>query len=58
VSYTPPWPLPKIFRLTNNGKLIEGILEGETHQYAVDAVRRGLSRYLELGQIDRRSQKV
>jgi len=30
VSYTPPWPLPKIFRLTNNGKLIEGIFEGET----------------------------
>ena len=30
VSYTPPWPLPKLFRLTNNGKLIEGIFEGET----------------------------
>src|SRR5438445_6206645 len=29
-SYTPPWPLPKIFRMTNNGKLIEGIFEGET----------------------------
>jgi len=29
-SYTPPRPLPKIFRLTNNGKLIEGIFEGET----------------------------
>jgi len=29
-SYTPAWPLPKIFRLTNNGKLIEGIFEGET----------------------------
>jgi phosphoserine aminotransferase len=29
-SYTPPWPLPKIFRLTNNGKLIEGIFTGET----------------------------
>jgi phosphoserine aminotransferase len=29
-SYTPPWPLPKIFRLTNNGKLIAGIFEGET----------------------------
>src|SRR5438477_6413974 len=29
-SYTPPWPLPKIFRLTNNGKLIEGVLAGET----------------------------
>jgi len=29
-SYTPPWPLPKIFRLTNNGKLINGIFEGAT----------------------------
>jgi phosphoserine aminotransferase len=29
-SYTPPWPLPKIFRLANAGKLIEGIFEGET----------------------------
>jgi phosphoserine aminotransferase len=29
-TYAPPWPLPKIFRLTNNGKLIEGIFEGET----------------------------
>src|SRR6476469_8016366 len=29
-SYAPSWPLPKIFRLTNNGKLIEGIFEGET----------------------------
>ena len=29
-SYTPSWPLPKIFRLTSGGKLIEGIFEGET----------------------------
>jgi phosphoserine aminotransferase len=29
-SYTPAWPLPKIFRLTSKGKLIEGIFEGET----------------------------
>ncbi|GAB4234957.1 MAG: phosphoserine transaminase [Methyloligellaceae bacterium] len=29
-SYTPPWPLPKIFRLTKNGKLIDGIFRGET----------------------------
>jgi phosphoserine aminotransferase len=29
-SYTPPWPLPKIFRLTKGGKLIEGIFAGET----------------------------
>ncbi len=29
-SYTPPWPMPKIFRMTNGGKLIDGIFAGET----------------------------
>ena len=29
-SYAPAWPLPKIFRLTKGGKLIEGIFEGAT----------------------------
>ena len=29
-SYTPAWPLPKIFRLTKGGKLIEGVFKGET----------------------------
>jgi phosphoserine aminotransferase len=29
-SYAPPWPLPKIFRLTKGGKLNEGIFAGET----------------------------
>jgi phosphoserine aminotransferase len=29
-SYAPPWPLPKIFRLTQKGKLIEGVFRGET----------------------------
>ena len=29
-SYTPPWPLPKLFRLTSKGKLIEGVFRGET----------------------------
>ena len=29
-SYTPAWPLPKVFRLTKGGKLIEGIFKGET----------------------------
>ena len=29
-SYTPSWPLPKVFRLTKAGALIEGIFKGET----------------------------
>ncbi len=29
-TYVPAWPLPKIFRLTSGGKLIEGIFQGET----------------------------
>jgi phosphoserine aminotransferase len=29
-TYKPSWPLPKIFRLTKGGKLIDGIFEGET----------------------------
>jgi phosphoserine aminotransferase len=29
-SWQPPWPLPKIFRMTSGGKLIRGIFEGDT----------------------------
>jgi phosphoserine aminotransferase len=30
LTYKPAWPLPKIFRLTSGGKLIDGIFKGET----------------------------
>ena len=29
-SYSPPWPMPKIFRMTSGGKLTEGLFKGET----------------------------
>jgi phosphoserine aminotransferase len=29
-AYTPPWPMPKIFRLAKGGKVTEGIFKGET----------------------------
>jgi phosphoserine aminotransferase len=29
-TYTPPWPLPKVFRLTSKGKIAEGLFKGET----------------------------
>jgi len=29
-SYEPPWPMPKLFRLTKDKKLVEGVFEGET----------------------------
>ena len=30
ISYTPPWPLPKLFRMTAAGALDEGLFEGRT----------------------------
>jgi phosphoserine aminotransferase len=29
-SYSPPWPLPKLFRMTRNGKVMEDLFEGST----------------------------
>ena len=55
-SYTPPWPLPKIFRLTNNGKLIEGIFEGETINTPSMLCVEDYLDALGLGEVGRRPQ--
>ena len=48
-SYTPAWPLPKLFRMTRDGKLNARAVRGLDHQHAVDAVLAGLSRRARLG---------
>jgi phosphoserine aminotransferase len=52
-SHTPAWPVPKIFRLTKGGKLIEGIFQGETintpSMLAVEDALDGLAWAEELG---------
>ena len=55
-SYAPPWPMPKIFRLTKKGKLNEGIFQGETiNTPSLLAVEDYLDA-LVLGAIDRRAR--
>jgi phosphoserine aminotransferase len=55
-TYTPAWPLPKIFRLTQGGKLIEGVFKGETintpSMLAVEDAIDGLNWAEAIGGID------
>ncbi len=55
-SYTPAWPMPKIFRMTKGGKINEGIFEGETINTPSMLCDRGLSRHARLGEAGRRPE--
>ena len=50
-SYTPPRPLPKIFRMTKGGKLIEGAIHWRYDQHTIHVMCCGLSRCPWLGRI-------
>ncbi|MGL4967573.1 MAG: phosphoserine transaminase [Inquilinus sp.] len=56
-SYTPAWPLPKVFRLTSKGKLAEGPFKGETintpSMLCVEDAIDGLAWAEEIGGLDR-----
>jgi phosphoserine aminotransferase len=56
-SYTPAWPLPKVFRLTSKGKLAEGPFKGETintpSMLCVEDAIDGLAWAEEVGGLDR-----
>ncbi len=57
-SYQPAWPMPKIFRLTKGGKLMEGVFAGETINTPSMLARRGLSRHAAMGEVDRRAERA
>ena len=57
-SYTPPWPLPKLFRLTSGGKLIEGIFRGETINTPSMLCVEDALELAEMGRVGRRARRA
>jgi len=56
-SYTPAWPLPKVFRLVSKGKLAEGVFKGETINTPSMLAVEDVIFALELGTVDRRASR-
>ena len=54
LSFTPPWPVPKLFRMTQGGQLNEALFKGRHHQHALPAVRGRRTRRAALGRTHRR----
>ena len=57
-SYTPAWPLPKIFRLTKGGKLIDGIFTGATINTPSMLAVEDYLQALNMGAFSRRSARA
>lgn len=61
-SYTPPWPMPKLFRMTKSGKLSEGLFRGETinspSMLAVEDALDGLNWAQSIGGLDGLVERV
>ena len=57
-SHQPAWPVPKLFRLAEDGRVLDRHFRRRDHQHAVDAVRRGLPRRAALGRKHRRARGV
>ena len=56
LTFVPPRPLPKIFRMVSGGELIEGIFKGDTINTPVHALRGGLHRRAPVGPLGRRAR--